>query len=67
MEIRVTTYEIPANRRVAKVRTNFCKQLSKIELIDSDGYSTVSEGIERRTDNNWQEASIPENETLIGF
>ena len=27
----------------------------------------VSEGIERRTGNNWQEALIPEKETLIGF
>jgi len=62
-----TTHEIPANTKIAKIGTTFCKALIKIELTDSDGYLTVSEGIERSGGSNWQEALIPENETLIGF
>jgi len=43
--------------------------LFKFELFDSAGEVMVCEGTEIRNEhkNDWQEALVPENETLIGF
>jgi len=42
--VTVTTHEIPAGRKIAKVRTNIFRLLMEIELLDSAGDVILCEG-----------------------
>jgi len=66
-DCRVTTREIPANKKIAKVRASFCfKSLTRIELLDSESLIGNAKTV-IRNDFASLEATIPANERLIGF
>ena len=66
----MSTIELGADTKIAKVRTALYNEymLTQIQLIDSAGNMIASEGnVHRESKLRWQEATIPENETLVGF
>jgi len=67
----VSNIEIPADRKIAKVRAGVHKDkatftLIQIELFDSENNLIGSAGKET-SDLLWKEVIIPANEILIGF